>query len=113
MHQDSNTLFDGFLVCPGCARSGLRGGVRNRSNSNDARTAESSEKPQLGLHAVPRPTAILDSPNGAASTEVPAVGSTFHTSLGVVVDTCVWRRRSDASLSGMTCGDRVAGNGEL
>lgn len=88
VYQDSNTLFDGLLVCPGCARSGVRGGVRNRGNSNDARAASTKAK-------------------------VPAVGSTFHTSLGVVVDTCLWWRRSGASLSGMADGDRVAGSDEF
>jgi len=104
-HQDSNNLPSGVLVCPGCTSSGLRGGVRNRSICDDAQTAESNTEQRVERRAVPTPT--------AASTEFSALGRTFHTSLGVVVDICTWWRQSKASLSGVVHGDRAAGSSEF
>ena len=103
------------LVCPGCTRSGLRGGVRFMSE--DAQTTPCSPGPQAesegGEQAVCAPQVVPDDHARKAPTDGSAVGRTFHTSLGVVVDTCIWRRQGDANLEGAVYGDRAAGGGEF
>lgn len=51
------------------------------------------------------PTDVSASSAGCAH-----VGSTFHTSLGVIVDACTWWRHGDADSAGMTDGVRTTRN---
>lgn len=110
------------LVCPGCGRSSVRGGVRCNNGGAEmcggghqaaaptdhtdhmTSTAEVSTAGwarRSWEYLTPRtPT------NVSSSTDRAAAGGTFHTSLGVIVDICKWQQQDGAGLAGAARGDR-------
>lgn len=115
------------LVCPGCGRSGVRGGVRCIGGGPEINGEEEQVKQQDSTQAaVPTSRINQAAPcpeeqlvggtegssmgwvrrSGEYSTDTPSstdfvgAGGTFHTSLGVVVDVCEWGQQRAADVIG-------------
>lgn len=129
------------LVCPGCGRAGIRGGVRcnsgggnlttfGESKLHDRATATDTITDQICTEGarIMDATAEISAgkkrpvrdevsasdqsslPDVSASARCAPVGSTFHTSLGVIVDACTWWRHGHAGAAGMSDSGRTIRN---
>ncbi|CAM9109876.1 unnamed protein product [Ectocarpus fasciculatus] len=97
------------LVCPGCGRSGIRGGVRCDNNGlstmrrniqvrgMDSSTNCNDAVPKMGdctgndkLVSGEESSSRAPSLHGSASTAFPSLDRTVYTSLSMVVDVCTW-----------------------
>lgn len=119
-------------MCPGCGRSGVRGGVRcndggeQQVEQHDAtqaavptnhiyqaalRTEENENFVDVSTVGWARRSreysASRSSPTDvSSSTDCVAAGGTFCTSLGVVVDICTWQQQGGANVGEAARGDR-------